>query len=163
MKIKKTNKVYTEISLPELKQQLNMDSNYSSEDTYLTSLIEAATDYCESLGGFDIVTTDNELTVRDFNSNSLTIYEENLSSISSIELDGVEITEYELIEFYTKFKIEFDVTLSGDLVVSFKTGGSAKAKHTQAVLIKASDFYDAERQSYTSLNHNANIIKYLLL
>ncbi|MFW5890586.1 MAG: head-tail connector protein [bacterium] len=161
MKIKKINKQYTEIQLDDLKKQLNIDLDYNNEDSYLESLIEAAIDFCENLAGFDIVSTDNELLVKDFNSNSINIYEQNFSGITSITLNSEEITSYTIEEYYTKFKIEFTDSMIGDLKINFKTG-DLKARYKQAILIKASDLYDV-RQSYTSLNHNENIIKYLLM
>lgn len=162
MKINKTNKQYTEIQLSELKQQLNIDSDYTDEDSYLESLIDASVDFCENLAGFDIVSTDNELLVNDFNSNSINIYEQNFSGITSITLNSETINDYTIEEYHTKFKIEFTDSMIGDLKINFKTG-DLKARYKQAILIKASDLYDAERQSYTSLNHNENIIKYLLM
>ena len=162
MKIKKTNKQYSEIQLSELKQQLNIDADYTAEDTFLTSLIEASVEYCENLAGFDIVSTDNELLVKDFNSNSINVYEANFSAITSITLNSETINDYEVEEFYSKFKIEFTDSMSGDLLINFQTS-DLKARYKQAILIKASNLYDVERQSYTSLSHNDNVLKYLLL
>ena len=162
--IKKSNKQYSQITVDQLKRQLNIDLSYTDEDSFLETLIQASVDYCEDMLGADIVITDNEVTFKDFSSNSISIPESNLSGVTSITLNSEEITEYEVTEHLIKFTIDFEQVLSGDLTVNFKTGSNnIKPKHLQAILIKASDLYDAERQSYNyGLNHNDKVLHYLL-
>jgi hypothetical protein len=162
--VEKSNKDYANITLDLLKQQLNFDSDYTDEDNYLTQLTKASVDYCESALGFDIVPTDNSLKIEDFGRDYITVDEGNLSQITAITIDGEPVTEYKVEKKYYSFKITFEVYLSGDLEITFKTGYTTeiKSKHLQAVLIKASDLYDSERQSY---NYNINkneVLKYLL-
>ncbi|MFW5847938.1 MAG: head-tail connector protein [bacterium] len=164
MKIKKTNKQYNQIELDYLKKQLNIDLDYTDEDSYLESLLEASIDYCETFLGSDIVKTDNEVTFKEFNSNSVSIYESFFNEITSIYIDNKKITDFEIDEYLIKFNISFDSNLKGDLKIKFRTGNETiKPKHKQAILIKASDLYDAERQSYNyNVNHNDNVLKFLL-
>ena len=157
-------KDYTVIDLDDIKKQLNFDLDYYDEDDYLDKLKQVAVDYCESYLGLDIVPTDNTLTIDDFKGDKLKVDAGILQEITSIKLNGEEITDFSTKIKYYSFIIEFKEQKEGQLDIAFKTGSDKiRPKYKQAILVKTSDLYDSERQSYNYNLKKNEIIKYLLI
>src|SRR5690554_3430214 len=93
-----------QVSVAEVKKQLNIDLDFTEDDDYIQVLIEAATDYISGEISIVMEVTENKLTIED-PGNVITVHQAPLIEVDSIVADGVELTEIEVIPSWTCFDV----------------------------------------------------------
>ncbi|WP_010662546.1 head-tail connector protein [Marinilabilia salmonicolor] len=142
-----TNKIITsyQVTVADVKKQLNIDASFTEDDSYIESLIETAEDFISGEISADVEVTTNTLTLKEV-SGSVHIYEAPLISVESVKLDGVETTDFTVNPFWSHFEITLPDGEYEAVEVVFKTGYlKLPAGLKQAVIIKAANLYDPER------------------
>jgi uncharacterized phiE125 gp8 family phage protein len=159
MIIEKTKSAWP-VTLAEVKDHLNIDADFTADDSKLTSMIRAATEWAEGYIDKDIaLTTCTAQFSKDYT--TMRIKEGNLRSVTSVTdtEDNVLIasSRYTVTKNYNSFDIEFDegdddqlFTVEEPLVV-FVTGYTQEDcpyDIKQAIMIRVGDLYDIERNNY---------------
>ena len=147
------------VTLEQAKKQLNVDNDFTDDDTHIAFLIESATGAAEDYIGRDIALTHNTLKVYDFAGSEFAVRESPFVSVEKITIlkDGQESEvpedKYKVYVGHNQFKVEFDEALEADeMVVEFITGysaDSAPAQLVNAILVKLASLYDVERSNYS--------------
>lgn len=153
--IVKTKTVFPLVAA-DLKDQLNIDSDFTDDDALIDKKIKAAFLDAEKVTGRDILVTVNELEIEEFSGTELTIDECPYHSIDTITVFDSEDVET-VIDVATlkvrrrkiSFKIIFPENVDAyRLVIVFKTGYEILPENvTEAIAIKVNDLYDIERTS----------------
>ncbi|WP_430813136.1 head-tail connector protein [Carboxylicivirga sp. RSCT41] len=144
--INKSINSYT-LTVNELKQHLNIDIDYIDDDTYLQSLIEVATQHVSNLINSDIELTTNQGVSTDKDNLNGIFYTSPFVSISSLIVDGNNISTSGLSinEYYSHFEIE-DIEAIESIEIEFITGyNTLPTPLRHAIIIYASDLYDTLR------------------
>lgn len=160
-------KIGTPITLAEAKAQLQIESNFTADDTYIASLVAIAIDKLEADTNSDVLETTNEL-VFDLESSAPAMWYINQSPLISVDKiekkvgatwSDVSTTDYRVRPWFSKFLITTLVTIEADQIrITFKTGYAAANMPRVlkgAALLKVADLFTNERQGYT-LNVAAN-------
>jgi len=161
-------KTGTPITLAEAKAQLQIESNFTADDTYITSLVAIALEKLEADTNSDVLETTNVLEF-DLESSAPAMWYINQSPL--IEVTKIEkkigatwsdipATDYKVTgHWFSKFLITTLTSIEADQIrITFKTGYLAANMPRVlkgAALIKVADMFTNERQGYT-LNVAAN-------
>jgi hypothetical protein len=153
------------ITLDEVKRHLNIDELDTSNDEYLSDLIQVGVQFCENYINSDIALTKNTLSVYDFRGDRLKVDEGNLITVSG--LTGTTVT-YGLFDNIIDFNLYFDSFISSDtdLILEYYSGFSKSSLPRpiqQSILIKIADLFDVERNNYTTPSYKANNVIDILL
>lgn len=166
-----SNKVVKEklssvVTLEQAKNQLNVEEDFTEDDTHILFLIDTATGLAEDYTGTDISFTKNTLELFNFQGTVIRLEEHPFHSMDSITIydkDDNETVltedEYFIQKRYSYFVIVF---LDSDgnrksieakrMVLVFFTGyepDEAPFQISSAILVKVNDLYDVERTTYT--------------
>lgn len=147
-----TNKEYTDFDLIKVKQQLNLIEDDNSEDNFLKTKYIQAVALTEGYLQKDVALTTKSYVTKDFNSDTLTIYDYNFIDIISISGDTL-ISGY-TIDFsdYNNIEITFENTIDvTELKITYRTGyikGNVPNSIECAIMIKITDLY-SNRGSHT--------------
>ena len=154
------NKTVWPVTLAEVKDHLNIDSDFTADDGKLTGMIRAATEWAEGYIDKDIALT--TCTAQFYNNyNHMRIKEGNMRSVTSVTdtVDNVLIdsARYTVRKNYNSFEIDFDeggdsnrFTVEEPLIV-YVTGYTREdcpPSIKQAIMIRVGDLYDIERNNY---------------
>jgi uncharacterized phiE125 gp8 family phage protein len=154
------NKTQWPVTLTEVKDHLNIDSDFTADDSKLTGMIRTATEWAEGYIDKDIaLTTNTAQFTKDYN--HMRIKEGNLRSVTSVtdtkESVLIDSARYTVIKNYNSFDLDFDegddssrFTVEEPLVV-FVTGYTREdcpPSIKQAIMIRVGDLYDIERNNY---------------
>ena len=144
------------VTLEQAKKQLNVDEEYTADDTHIVSLIHAATGAAEAYTASDVAITKNTLEYIKYEGELLLIDEAPFHSMVEITADGnvIDPADYEIQIKHTEFVIKFSEKQRCEdrLIVTFLTGwraDDAPPEIVAAILVKVNDLYDVERTSYT--------------
>lgn len=159
-------KTGTPVTKAEAKQQLQIESGFTADDTYIEMLVGIAIDKVENDTNSDVLETTNVLTfVPENGFQCYTIPHSPFVSVNKLEkLNGatwtdVDATAYQVTAGFSKFDLELLESITADQFrLTYKTGYAAAnipKVLKGAVLLKTSDLFDNERQGYT-LNVAAN-------
>lgn len=159
-------KTGTPITTAEAKKQLEIESTFTADDTYIDTLVAAAIDKLEADTNSDVLETTNVLTFEVENSfQSYTVHQAPLISFTKMEKkvsgswSDVAEADYQITHGFSKFDIEILTLFDADQIrITYKTGyvaANIPKVLKQAALLKVSDLFDSERQGYT-LNVQAN-------
>ena len=159
-------KTKTGTPLAEAKSQLQIETTFTTDDTYIALLVSIAIEKIEADTNSDVLETTNVLLFVPENDFEIyTICQAPLLSFTSLEkLNGaawtdVATTAYEVTTGFSKFDLELLESIEADQFrLTYKTGYAAAnipKVLKGAALIKTSDLFDSERQGYT-LNVAAN-------
>ena len=163
VKTKITNPVILNEDNAFIKRQLSVDLNDNIDDDYINTLLYTSTVITENLINKDISYTKNVLSIYDFNNCEIVIDEGNYYSVESVILDTstlVDPSTYDVINYYNYFKINFNQYLTSDPIkITYYTGYYGKTIPQDlyhAIVLKAADLYDVERNSYnyTGIENN---------
>jgi len=146
----------------EVKKQLNIESTFTDDDTYIATLIAAAVEIVEDDIIADIRDISNVLTYEFHPDESLQTHyripQTPLRTFTKLEAwDGseyitIEASKYHITTNWQSFEIEIRETFTATkLRFTYSTGytdAKRPAKLKQAVILKAADMYDTERSSY---------------
>ena len=111
-KIKKTKLSYP-ITLKEAKRHLRVELDFTEDDEYISSLIEAATRKAEEYIGKDIAYTRNVFTFYDYSGDGIFIDEGHFIEVEEIVTDSSTlVTTDDIREYYNSFYIPFDNSVS---------------------------------------------------
>jgi uncharacterized phage protein (predicted DNA packaging) len=163
----KTKSIYP-VSLNEAKNFLRIDDSWNRDDGLITSLIMAATQYCEDYIGKDIAETENSLKIYDFCNNYIGLHEGNyLETTSVLAADNSTNITVDRTEIHINYAVIYlvDHQSQDPIYVNYKTGYAdsvAPEVIKIAILIKIGNLYDMERNSYTNIKYNDNTINRLL-
>lgn len=163
-------KTGTPITVDAAKKQLQIEPEFTADDTFIADQIAIAIDKLEADTNSDILETTNTLifkTERGFQ--CYTIPQAPLLSFTKLEkkITGgdwseVATTDYEVTPGFNKFDLELLTNLEADqLKLTYKTGYAAAnipKVLRGAALLKISDLYDNERQGFrpmTVMSHDA--------
>lgn len=159
-------KTGTPVTKAEAKQQLQIESGFTADDTYVEMLVGIAIDKIENDTNSDMLETDNVLLfVPENGFQCYTIPQAPLISVSKLEKrvgltwSDVDTTAYQVTAGFSKFDLELLESITADqLRLTYKTGyvaANIPKVLKGAALLKTSDLFDNERQGYT-LNVAAN-------
>lgn len=136
-----------QVSVAEVKKQLNIDLDFTEDDDYIQVLIEAATDYISGEISADVEVTENKLTIKD-PGNVITVHQAPLIEVDSIVADEIELTEIEVTPSWTCFDVALPDAVFAKVELTFRTGHlNLPAGLKQAIIIKAASLYDQERST----------------
>jgi len=156
------------ISLSEAKKHLNIESDFTDDDAYITQLIKEATSNAENYIDGDIALTSNVYTEYDFGGSVITITVSPLISVSAISylddndspvaIDPDDLDVARVQKGLQKFKIILESVIStNELTVTFTSGYAANGAPEalkRAVLLQIGDWFDVERGSLVSKSFN---------
>lgn len=156
------------VSLSEAKKHLNIESDFTDDDSYITQLIKEATSNAENYIDGDIALTSNVYTEYDFGGSVITITVAPLIAVSAISYlddnnDAVAIDPDDkdvarVQKGLQKFKIILEsVITTEELTVTFTSGYAANGAPEalkRAVLLQIGDWFDVERGSLVSKSFN---------
>jgi hypothetical protein len=136
------------VSVHEVKKQLNIDTTFSEDDNYISTLIDAAIDYIKGDISADIITTKN----------TITIESPELSTIfySAPFITLVEVLDGDLNDVTSEFTASDDwssviftsETSYDKLSFEFTTGYTTlPAALRQAIILQAAALYDEMRNT----------------
>lgn len=148
-KIKKVH-VSDPILLNDIKDNLGIERTYLDEDILLTRIMEDAISATENRTDRIISLKGCTITLATWKSSTIRIPLADLSSITSIK-EGTTNVTYTLHEEDSHFVLEFEKSDFKNLVIKFQSGyttADLPREMRSPCLIKASDMYDMERQSY---------------
>ncbi len=153
------------VTVNELKEQLNIDPSETVEDDLLNSYINAAAGFISGLIGADVGLTLNTVRLSSFNK-ELIINDAPFISLTSVkDSSGNDLTEnFEAEENFEFFKLKSGGTYE-KITVIYRTGFEILPPEIKtAILIKAGDLYDPERNSFiTGVSAiNTNVIPGLI-
>lgn len=161
-------KTGTPVTKEEAKKQLQIETEFTADDTHIELLIAIAIEKAEADTNSDILETTNELIFdveRGFQ--CYTIAQAPLLSftkLQKLEVDGTTWTDiadnaFSVLQSFSSFSIELLENIeTTKLKATYKTGYAAPAIPKVlkgAILIKTADLFDSERQGYT-MNVAAN-------
>lgn len=138
------------ILLNDVKDNLGIERTFLDEDALLTRIMEDAISATEKFADRIISLTDCTITQSTWNSSTMRIPVADLASITSVKSDGVGIT-YTLQEEESHFFLGFEDSTIENLEIIFRCGYASNnlpREMRSPCLVKASDMYDMERQSY---------------
>lgn len=164
--IPKKTKTGTPITLDEAKKQVQIEPDFTADDSYIEMLVGIAIDKIENDTNSDVLETTNELLfVPENGFQSYTIPQAPLISVTKLEKrigntwSDVADTAYEVTAGFAKFELTLLENITADQFrLTYKTGYAAAdipKVLKGAALIKTADLFDSERQGYT-LNVAAN-------
>jgi hypothetical protein len=158
------NKGANPITLSETKTHLQIEEDYTSDDEYVTSLIDVATQLAEDYCGADLLPTENTMVVFEFYGQELVVEDGNY--LSGLTITGTT-TDFDVYENISSFRVVFNDfigknanyqdDLDQNLTLHYWTGFSSMpvvVKH--AIKIKVADLYDMERNGYTTNTYKTN-------
>ncbi len=140
-----TNKTISNyhVTVNEVKKQLNIDTSYTDDDSYIQALIEAASDYISGEINADVEVTTNNITISDCN-DYLMISDAPLIEVIEVKLNDIPVVNYKVIRSWTGFYLTLPE--GGNLDMTFTTGyAELPAGLRQSIIIKAAGLYDPER------------------
>lgn len=159
--LRNTSKTKSEfpLTLSEVKTHLRLENSYTDDDTYITQLIEDATQEAENYIDADIALTTVTDLYYDYAGYYVEVQESPLIDITSVswfDAAGNETTltsdDYILRRGQAKFSIELDDSIDcedGYLKLVFRTGYLSKetvpGPIKKAIRAKITDMYDVER------------------
>lgn len=161
-------KTGTPVTKAEAKKQLQIETEFTADDTHIELLVSIAIDKAEADTNSDILETTNELIFdieRGFQ--CYTIPQApflSFTKLQKLEADGttwtdIANTEYMVRPGYSLFEIELLESIdTTKLKATYKTGyadADIPKVLKGAILIKTADLFDSERQGYT-INVAAN-------
>jgi hypothetical protein len=158
----KKEKIDAVVTLDQAKKQLNVDADFTDDDSHILALIDAATGAAEDYTASDIALTRNTLEFIRFEGQQIIINEAPYDVMESVTADGQDIPkeDFEVMDKRSYFVITFKEVVRADkLVVVFLTGyhpDTAPPPLSAAILVKVNDLYDVERTSYTIGNFKDN-------
>lgn len=156
----KTNKTY-HVLLTEVKAHLNIETDFTEDDSYITQLMQDATELAENYIDGEIANTDLVTEIYQFSGNCIELLATPLQSITSITyLDEDDVTEVPVTEFKIRKgsnvnNVILDESISTERVtISYKAGYVAAVNVplniNRAILLKSADLYDVNRGSMVS-------------
>lgn len=147
----------------EVKQQLNIESTFTDDDSYITRLIAVAIEQVEADINADVRNVTNVLTLRiddddNTDDNLYRIPRGPFQSFTKLEAQNngvwadVPAASYKVTAHRMYIDVELLVAVPADyLRFTYATGyatASLPAKLKHAVILKAADLYDTERSNY---------------
>ena len=158
------------VSLSEAKKHLNIESDFTDDDSYITQLIKEATSNAENYIDGDIALTSSVYTVYDFGGSVVTV---GVAPFISIEDDGFSYLDDDnnavvlnvnnkaiarIQKGLQKFKIILESVISTEeLTITFASGYAANGAPEaikRAILLQIGDWFDVERGSLVSKSFN---------
>jgi len=132
-----------------IRRSLSIFATENDDNSYISSLLESATEQTEGQIKQDIAYTNNTITFNDFSGDTLVIPQGNFNAITNIiNLDtSTLITSYDTVKNYNNFIIEFDSSFDCDsLSLNFTTGWDGETDFPkslkQAILAMTRYLYD---------------------
>jgi hypothetical protein len=162
MSIPIKTKITYPVTLSEAKAHLNINDDVSVYNTYLQSVIYAATRKAENYIGKDIAYTHNCLEIFDWIGGDLYLDEGNFISLDEAITDASLVFTVDHIDKgYNRTYVEFNESYNADpLVLTYHTGYDPSVGFPedikQAILIKIADYFDIERQNYSLSSFKEN-------
>ena len=145
----------------EVKQQLNIESTFTDDDSYITRLIAVAIEQVEADINADVRNVTNVLTLRIDDDTDDSIYRiprgpyqsfTKLEAKNGATWADVPAASYEVTAHGMYIDVELLIAVPADyLRFTYATGyvtASLPAKLKHAVILKAADLYDTERSNY---------------
>ena len=158
------------VSLSEAKKHLNIETDFTDDDSYITQLIKEATSNAENYIDGDIALTSNVYTEYDFGGSVVTINVAPFIAIrdtgfsylddnnDSVVLNVNDLAVARIQKGIQKFKIILESVISTEeLTVTFTSGyaaNNAPEALKRAVLLQIGDWFDVERGSLVSKSFN---------
>lgn len=153
-------KTGTPVTLAEAKKQLQIESTFTADDTFIEMQVGIAIDKVENDTNSDVLETTNVLLFIPENGfQCYTIPQAPYLSVTKLEKrigatwSEVAATAYQITPGFSKFDLELLESIEADQFrLTYKTGYAAAnipKVLKGAVLLKTSDLFDNERQGYT--------------
>jgi len=154
------------VTLAQAKKQLNIESDFTDDDTHIGELINVAVEMVEDDINSDILDTENILQITTSFSKKIQVMQSPMRVFTKLEKyynnewSEIDSDIYTVEAFYHYFLIEFSQSFNCDkLKFTFNTGYTASTypkKLRHAVLLRCTDLYDNERQGYNLANIQPN-------